>query len=78
MALAAVAAPAYAGSAGASASAAVSKSTAAAAAQKAHGGKVLSVDEVQSKGKRIYTVKLLLDGGVIKVVNVDADTGRVI
>ena len=78
MALAAVAAPAYAGSAGASVSAAVSKSTAAAAAQKAHGGKVLSVDEVQSKGKRIYTVKLLLDGGVIKVVNVDADTGRVI
>lgn len=54
------------------------KSRAADIARAAHGGKVLSVDEVNSDGRTVYRVKLLLDGGRIKIVTVDAGSGRVI
>jgi uncharacterized membrane protein YkoI len=54
------------------------KSRAADIARAAHGGKVLSVDEVNSNGRTLYRVKLLLDGGRIKIVTVDAGSGRII
>lgn len=57
---------------------AVGKSAAAAAAQNAHGGRVLSVEQVVDNGRVVYKVKLLLNGGVIKIVTVDGETGKVI
>lgn len=54
------------------------KSKAADIARSAHGGKVLSVDEVNSDGRVVFRVKLLLDGGRIKIVTVDGNSGSVI
>lgn len=54
------------------------KSKAADIARSAHGGRVLTVEEVNSDGKTIYRVKLLLDGGRIKIVTVDGNSGRII
>lgn len=54
------------------------KSRAADIARAAHGGKVLKVDEVNSNGQVVFRVKLLLDGGRIKIVTVDGNSGRVI
>lgn len=56
---------------------AVDKSTAAELARQAYGGKVLSVDEIKEDGQTIYRVKLLLDGGRIKIVTVDGNSGKV-
>lgn len=57
---------------------AVGKSAAAAAAQNTHGGRVLSVEQVVDNGRMVYKVKLLLNGGVIKIVTVDGESGKVI
>jgi uncharacterized membrane protein YkoI len=54
------------------------KSRAADIARAAHGGKVLTVEEVNSNGKVVFRVKLLLDGGRIRIVTVDGSSGRVI
>jgi hypothetical protein len=54
------------------------KSKAAEIARASHGGKVLSVDEVNNDGRIVFRVKLLLDGGRIKIVTVDGNSGRVI
>lgn len=54
------------------------KSRAADIARSSHGGKVLSVDEVNSDGRIVFRVKLLLDGGRIKIVTVDGNSGRII
>lgn len=56
---------------------AVGKSAAAAAAQNSFGGRVLSVDQATVNGRTVYRVKLLLDGGVIKIVTVDGESGKV-
>lgn len=56
---------------------AVDKSMAAELARQAYGGKVLSVDEIKEDGQTIYRVKLLLDGGRIKIVTVDGNSGKV-
>ncbi len=58
--------------------AAVGKSQAAESARQAYGGKVLSVDEIKEDGRVLYRVKLLLDGGRIKIVTVDGDSGQVV
>lgn len=58
--------------------AAVGKSQAAESARQAYGGKVLSVDEIKDGGRTLYRVKLLLDGGRIKIVTVDGDSGQVV
>lgn len=55
--------------------AAIGKSGAADVAQKRHGGTVLKVEEINTGGKTAYRVKLLLDGGRIKIVIVDASGG---
>lgn len=55
--------------------AASSKSAAADQAQARYGGKVLKVEEVSSGGGKAYRVKLLLEGGRIKIVTVDASNG---
>lgn len=54
------------------------KSRAADIARAAHGGKVLKVEEVNNNGQVIFRVKLLLDGGRVRIVTVDGRSGRVI
>lgn len=54
------------------------KSRAADIARATHGGKVLTVDEINEDGRVVYRVKLLLDGGRIKIVTVDGSSGRII
>lgn len=56
---------------------AVDKSMAAELARQAYGGKVLSVDEIKEDGQTVYRVKLLLEGGRIKIVTVDGNSGKV-
>lgn len=55
--------------------AAISKSKAADIAKARYGGKVLKVEEVEKNGSTVYRVKLLLDGGHIKIINVDSRNG---
>lgn len=56
----------------------ISKSKAADIAKAAHGGKVLKVEETSRAGEKIYRVKLLLNGGRIKIVTVDGRTGQLL
>jgi uncharacterized membrane protein YkoI len=49
---------------------------AAAAARAATGGKVLSVHAARDDGRAVYRVKLLLPGGRVRTVTVDADSGH--
>ncbi len=62
----------------AQAGASISKSDAADRAKAKYGGKVLKVDEATNKGKKVYRVKLLLDGGRIKIITVDGRSGKII
>lgn len=55
--------------------AASSKSAAAEQARARHGGKVLNVEEVSSGSDKVYRVKLLLEGGRIKIVTISASNG---
>ncbi|SMF20800.1 hypothetical protein SAMN02745866_01304 [Alteromonadaceae bacterium Bs31] len=50
----------------------ISKSQAASAAQSKYGGKVINVSRKGSS----YRVKLLLESGKVKIVTVDASTGK--
>ncbi|MCF8161018.1 MAG: PepSY domain-containing protein [Polaromonas sp.] len=54
----------------------VSRDDAAAMAQKASGGRVLSVDQVQREGRAVWRVKLLTPQGEVIVVLIDAASGR--
>ncbi len=51
----------------------ISKQQAASSAQQAHAGRVLSVKLKQS----MYQVKILNPNGQVRVVHVDANTGRI-
>ena len=54
----------------------ISRDQAAETARSATGGRVLSVEAEQRRGRLIYRVKLLLKGGRVRVVNVDGQTGE--
>jgi uncharacterized membrane protein YkoI len=54
----------------------VSRDDAASMAQKASGGRVLSVDQVQREGRAVWRVKLLTPQGEVIVVLIDAASGR--
>ncbi len=54
----------------------VSRDAAAAMAQKASGGRVLSVDQAQREGRPVWRVKLLTPQGEVIVVLIDAASGR--
>ncbi len=54
----------------------VSRDAAAAMAQKASGGRVLSVDQAQREGRPVWRVKLLTPKGEVIVVLIDAASGR--
>ena len=51
---------------------------AAAIVEQSSGGQVLSVGASSRDGQRVYHVKVLLPGGTVRVVRVDAATGRVL
>jgi uncharacterized membrane protein YkoI len=56
----------------------VSRDDAAARAAQAGGGRVLSVEKSDSGGRVVWRVKLVTTQGEVKVVLVDAATGRVL
>lgn len=54
----------------------VGRDEAAAAARQATGGRVLSVDKAQVGNRSAWRVKLVTAGGEVRVVMIDAATGR--
>ena len=62
--------------AGAPAWADVSREEAATSAQQATGGRVLSVDNSRMGNRAVWRVKVVTAGGEVRVVMVDAATGR--
>lgn len=65
----AVAAPAWAD---------VGRNEAAAVAAQSAGGRVLSIDKAESGGRAVWRVKVVTPQGEVRVVLVDAGSGRVI
>lgn len=55
----------------------VSRDAAATLAQQASGGRVLAVERVERQGQIFWRVKVLTPAGEVRVVMVDADSGRV-
>lgn len=60
------------------ASSSISKSDAADIAQRRFGGKVIKVEKVNANGRSVYQVKMHLDGGRIKYVKVDSQSGKIL
>ncbi len=56
----------------------VGRDDAAAAAQRVASGRVLSVDRAEAGGKPVWRVKILSPTGEVRVVVVDAASGRVV
>lgn len=54
----------------------VSRDDAAAAAQRMSNGRVLSVDRSDSGGRAVWRVKVLTAKGEVRVILIDAATGR--
>ncbi|MDR3371275.1 PepSY domain-containing protein [Rhodoferax sp.] len=54
----------------------VSRDAAAAAVQKSSGGRVLAVDRIDQGGRVVWRVKVLTQQGEVKVILVDAASGR--
>ena len=54
----------------------VSRDEAAATVQKASGGRVLAVDRADRNGRAVWRVKVLTPQGEVKVMLVDAVSGR--
>jgi uncharacterized membrane protein YkoI len=57
--------------------AAVGRDQAAAAAQRETGGRVLSVDKSDTGGRSVWRVKVVTKGGEVRIVIVDAESGRI-
>jgi len=56
---------------------AIDRDQAAAQVQKQTGGRVLSVDSAERDGRKVFRVKVLTRGGEVRIVIVDAKTGRI-
>ena len=54
----------------------LSRDDAAAVAQRASGGRVLSIDKMQSSGRPAWRVKVVTAQGEVRVIVIDAATGR--
>ena len=54
----------------------VSRDDAAAMVQNASGGRVLAVEKTEHEGRAVWRVKVLTPQGEVKVVMIDAATGR--
>ena len=57
--------------------ASVNRDDAAAAAQRATGGRVLSVEKTESSGQPVWRVKVVTPAGDIQVIHVNIATGEV-
>ena len=57
--------------------ASLSRDDAAAVAQRASGGRVLSVDKAESAGQPVWRVKLVTPAGDVQVIHVNVATGEV-
>jgi uncharacterized membrane protein YkoI len=57
--------------------ASLSRDDAAAVAQRASGGRVLSVEKSESSGQPVWRVKVVTAAGEVRVINVDVATGQV-
>ena len=55
----------------------LSRDDAAVAAQRASGGRVLSVDKSESSGQPVWRVKVVTPAGEIRVIRVNVATGEV-
>lgn len=56
----------------------VSRDDAASTAQQASGGRVLSVEKTERDGRPVWRVKVLTPQGAVKVILVDATSGRML
>ena len=56
----------------------ISRDEAAAAAQRVASGRVLSVDKTAADSRAIWRVKVLTTQGEVRVILIDAATGRVV
>jgi len=56
--------------------AAVSRDAAAAIAQRASGGRVLSVEQADAGGRQVWRVKVLTPRGEVRVVLIDVASGQ--
>ena len=54
----------------------VSRAEAAAAAQRVSSGRVLSVEKTESERRPVWRVKVLTDKGEVRVILIDAGSGR--
>ena len=54
----------------------VSRDDAASAAQQASGGRVLAVEKTEREGRPVWRVKVLTPQGEVKVILIDAASGR--
>lgn len=54
----------------------LSRDDAAAVAQRASGGRVLSVDKSESSGQPVWRVKVVTPAGDVKVIHVNVATGE--
>jgi uncharacterized membrane protein YkoI len=55
----------------------VSRDDAAAAAQRASGGRVLSIEKSESSGPPVWRVKVVTPAGEVRVIQIDVATGQV-
>ncbi|NML86060.1 PepSY domain-containing protein [Polaromonas sp.] len=55
----------------------LSRDDAAEAAQRASGGRVLSVDRSESSGQPVWRVKVVTSAGEVRVIQLDVATGQV-
>ena len=55
----------------------LSRDDAAAVAQRASGGRVLSVDKSESSSQPVWRVKVITAAGEVRVIQVDVATGQV-
>ena len=55
----------------------LSRDDAAEAAQRASGGRVLSVDRSESSGQPVWRVKVVTPAGEVRVIQLDVATGQV-
>ena len=56
----------------------VTRDEAAAAAQRVSSGRVLSVEKTESERRPVWRVKVLTDKGEVRVILIDAGSGRVL
>ena len=55
----------------------LSRDDAAAVAQRASGGRVLSVEKSESSGQQVWRVKVVTPAGEVRVIQVDVATGQI-